>query len=254
MQGQESEKSHARKTPDLFQSRSPLAFPACISTAAGESGVNMDLFGRGDDVVRREDLAPGAAVLRNLVTARAPALLAAIDGVLQQAPLRNMVTPGGLTMSVRMSNCGALGWLSDRRGYRYGAVDPLSGQPWPDMPVLFRELAAEAADRIGIVDFVPDACLINCYEPGMKLSLHQDRDERDFNAPIVSVSLGLPAVFLFGGESRSDPARRVPLGHGDVVVWGGPSRLRFHGVLPIKEGVHPMTGRFRYNLTLRKAG
>lgn len=214
----------------------------------------MDLFESTDHEVREEELAPGAAVQRNLATARAPALLAAIDGVLKKAPLRNMVTPGGLTVSVRMSNCGALGWTSDRRGYRYSAVDPLSGRPWPEMPVLFRELATESADRLGFAHFVPDACLINCYEPGMKLSLHQDRDEQDFDAPIVSVSLGLPAVFLFGGESRSDRARRVPLGHGDVVVWGGPSRLRFHGVLPIKEGMHPMTGRFRYNLTLRRAG
>jgi alkylated DNA repair protein (DNA oxidative demethylase) len=216
--------------------------------------VNVDLFGSIDQEVREEKLAPGAGVLRNLATAGAPALLAAIDEVLTQAPLRNMVTPGGLSMSVRMSNCGTLGWISDRRGYRYSALDPQSGQPWPDMPGLFRELAVEAAKRIGFRDFAPDACLINRYEPGMKLSLHQDRDERDFGAPIVSVSLGIPAVFLFGGDSRSDRAQRVPLEHGDVVVWGGPSRLRFHGVLPIKEGLHPMTGRHRYNLTLRKAG
>jgi alkylated DNA repair protein (DNA oxidative demethylase) len=216
--------------------------------------VNVDLFGSIDQEVRDEKLAPGAGVLRNLATAGAPALLAAIDEVLTQAPLRNMVTPGGLSMSVRMSNCGTLGWISDRRGYRYSALDPQSGQPWPDMPGLFRELAVEAAKRIGFRDFAPDACLINRYEPGMKLSLHQDRDERDFGAPIVSVSLGIPAVFLFGGDSRSDRAQRVPLEHGDVVVWGGPSRLRFHGVLPVKEGLHPMTGRFRYNLTLRRAG
>jgi alkylated DNA repair protein (DNA oxidative demethylase) len=152
-----------------------------------------------------------------------------------------------------MTNCGAAGWVTDRRGYRYDPIDPVSGQPWPAMPPVFLQLASEAAAAAGFGDFSPDACLINRYEPGTRLSLHQDRNERDFNAPIVSVSLGLPAVFLFGGLQRSDRPRRVLLQHGDVAVWGGPARLNFHGVMPLKEGHHPMLGRCRVNLTLRKA-
>jgi alkylated DNA repair protein (DNA oxidative demethylase) len=199
-------------------------------------------------------LAPGAGVLRQFAAASAESLLGAIQGVLVHSPLRRMVTPGGSMMSVRMSNCGALGWISDRRGYRYADIDPLSDRTWPAMPIEFVELASAAAARLGFDGFLPDACLINAYEPGMKLSLHQDRDERDLSAPIVSVSLGIPAQFQFGGDKRGDPVQRMPLGHGDVVVWGGPSRLRYHGVLPIKEGEHALTGRLRYNLTLRKAG
>jgi alkylated DNA repair protein (DNA oxidative demethylase) len=165
-----------------------------------------------------------------------------------------MVTPGGFVMSVAMTNCGALGWISDRGGYRYSPVDPSSGRPWPAMPQSFLELAAGAAERAGFPGFVPEACLVNRYAPGARLTLHQDRDERDFSAPIVSVSLGLPAVFLFGGERRADRPQRVALAHGDVVVWGGPSRLRFHGILPLADGGHPLTGRHRLNLTLRRAG
>jgi alkylated DNA repair protein (DNA oxidative demethylase) len=153
-----------------------------------------------------------------------------------------------------MTNCGALGWISDRGGYRYAARDPQTQRAWPAMPDAFLELATRGAERAGFPGFVPDACLVNRYEPGARLTLHQDRDERDFSAPIVSVSLGLPAVFLFGGERRSDRVQRVALAHGDVVVWGGPTRLRFHGVLPLADGRHPLTGRHRVNLTLRKAG
>jgi alkylated DNA repair protein (DNA oxidative demethylase) len=157
-------------------------------------------------------------------------------------------------MSVAMTNCGALGWLSDRRGYRYDPIDPDTGQPWPALPASFRELAAMAAARAGFEGFEPDACLVNRYDPGARLSLHQDRDERDYRQPIVSVSLGLPAVFLFGGIERAEKAMRMPLAHGDVVVWGGPARLSHHGILPLKEGEHPLTGRCRINLTFRKAG
>ena len=182
------------------------------------------------------------------------ALMQALDLVVAEAPFRHMLTPGGRRMSVAMTNCGALGWISDRGGYRYAALDPQTERPWPAMPDAFLDLAARAAGRAGFPGFVPDACLVNRYEPGARLTLHQDRDERDFSAPIVSVSLGLPAVFLFGGERRSDPAQRVALAHGDVVVWGGPARLRFHGVLPLVDGRHPLTGRHRVNLTLRMAG
>ena len=203
---------------------------------------------------RTTSLAPGALLLGAFALPFEAGLLDAIDRVAASAPLRHMLTPGGRRMSVAMTNCGALGWISDRGGYRYAAIDPQTGHPWPAMPETFLELAASAAERAGFPGFVPDACLVNRYEPGARLTLHQDRDERDFSAPIVSVSLGLPAVFLFGGERRADRPQRVSLAHGDVVVWGGPARLRFHGVLPLVDGRHPATGHRRINLTLRKAG
>jgi alkylated DNA repair protein (DNA oxidative demethylase) len=156
-------------------------------------------------------------------------------------------------MSVAMTNCGSLGWVSDRRGYRYDTCDPLTGSAWPPMPSVFLDLAARAALTGGFPGFVPDACLVNRYEPGARLTLHQDKDELDYTAPIVSVSIGLPAVFLFGGDSRKDKQERVPVHHGDVVVWGGPARLRYHGVLALKDGRHPLVGAQRLNLTFRRA-
>ena len=201
-----------------------------------------------------QPLAPGAVLLRGFARAQEVQLLAGVEAVLAQAPLRHLITPGGFRMSVAMSNCGRLGWVSDLSGYRYDASDPDSGRPWPAMPAAFHELAAAAARAGGFEGFAPDACLINRYEAGTRLSLHQDRDEGNYDWPIVSVSLGLPAVFLFGGPKRSDKAQRVPLAHGDVVVWGGASRLHYHGVLPVKEGEHPLTGACRINLTFRKAG
>jgi len=170
------------------------------------------------------------------------------------APFRHMLTPGGHRISVAMTNCGELGWVTDRSGYRYTAVDPESGENWPSMPQGFRELARNAATEAGFANFVPDACLINRYDIGAKMSPHQDKDEHDFTQPIVSVSLGIPAVFLFGGLQRSDKAQRVEVSHGDVIVWGGSARLRYHGVLPLKEGEHALLGRQRINLTFRKAG
>jgi alkylated DNA repair protein (DNA oxidative demethylase) len=177
---------------------------------------------------------------------------AAIEDIASRAPFRHMITPGGFRMSVAMTNCGPLGWVTDRSGYRYSTVDPDSGKAWPEMPEAFLALARSAAERAGFERYAPDACLINRYQPGAKMSLHVDKDEQDFSQPIVSVSLGLPAVFQFGGLKRSDPAERMPLEHGDVVVWGGPARLRYHGVLPLKE--NPLYGTHRYNLTFRKAG
>jgi alkylated DNA repair protein (DNA oxidative demethylase) len=174
--------------------------------------------------------------------------------VIAQAPFRHMVTPGGLAMSVAMTNCGPYGWVSDRTGYRYDTIDPDGGQRWPPMPESFARLARAAASAAGFEGFAPDACLINRYEPRAKLSLHQDKDERDFGQPIVSVSLGVPATFLFGGAKRTDRTRRVPVRHGDVIVWGGPARLNYHGVLPLKAGHHALLGDRRVNLTLRKAG
>jgi alkylated DNA repair protein (DNA oxidative demethylase) len=201
----------------------------------------------------QEPLGPGAVVLRGFALAREAALLAALQDVARGSPFRHMTTPGGFQMSVAMTNCGLLGWVSDHAGYRYDPIDPDTGRAWPPMPRGFLQLAQDAAAAAGFMDFEPDACLVNRYAPGARLTLHQDRDEHDFGKPIVSVSLGIPAVFRFGGSSRADKPRRVPLHHGDTVVWGGPARLRYHGVLPVEEANHPLTGAFRYNLTLRKA-
>lgn len=213
----------------------------------------MNLFDNLEQPEPSQLLAEGAVVLRGFATAETAGLLSALEGIAAAAPFRHMVTPGGLSMSVAMTNCGRLGWVSDRRGYRYDALDPESGQPWPAMPPVFRSLARRAAAAAGYDEFDPDGCLINRYEPGTKLSLHQDKDERDFAAPIVSVSLGLPAVFLFGGLKRSDRPRRIRLESGDIAVWGGPSRLTYHGIAPLADGNHPATGRARINLTFRKA-
>ena len=217
--------------------------------------MNLELFDAPDAAEpATRALADGALLLRGFALAAQHELLADVRGVIAAAPLRHLVTPGGLRMSVAMTNCGALGWVSDSRGYRYDAIDPERGTAWPAMPASFRAIAQAAAARAGFDGFAPDACLVNRYQPGAKLSLHQDRDERDFGAPIVSVSLGLPAVFLFGGLRRADKALRVALHHGDVVVWGGAARLRFHGVLPLADGRHPLLGAERVNLTFRAAG
>ncbi|HSD60512.1 MAG TPA: DNA oxidative demethylase AlkB [Burkholderiales bacterium] len=214
----------------------------------------MNLFQvRGVIEPREERLAPGAVVLRGFAASDSAALLAALQGLTAEAPFRHMITPGGFRMSVAMTNCGALGWVTDTTGYRYDALDPESGRPWPRMPDSFLRLAQDAAAQAGFRGVTPDACLINRYEAGARLSLHQDRNERDFGAPIVSVSLGIPAVFLFGGGRRADSTSRVRLTHGDVVVWGGPARLRYHGVMPLKEGHHSLVGSHRINLTFRKA-
>lgn len=216
--------------------------------------MTADLFDAIDaNQAAREPLAEGAVLLRGHALALEAPLLAALQDVIAAAPFRHLVTPGGFTMSVAMTNCGTVGWVSDRTGYRYDTHDPDSNRPWPAMPAAFLRLAADAAASADYPDFRPDACLINHYEPGARLSLHQDRNERDFRQPIVSVSLGLPATFLFGGPRRGDPQRRLALRHRDVVVWGGPSRLFHHGVLALKDGEHPRLGRMRINLTFRKA-
>ena len=198
-------------------------------------------------------IAAGATLLHGFAAGEAPALVQAIDEVVAAAPLRHMVTPGGYRMSVAMTNCGAAGWVTDRNGYRYDDRDPLTGKQWPAMPGIFTDLARRAAAAGGFDDFEPDACLINRYEPGARLTLHQDKNERDYTAPIVSVSLGLPAVFLFGGLRRKDRPQRIRLESGDVAVWGGPTRLAYHGVAPLADGDDPLTGRCRYNLTFRTA-
>jgi DNA oxidative demethylase len=198
-------------------------------------------------------LGEGGVVLRGFARDQESALVATVDEIAATAPFRNMITPGGFRMSVAMTNCGRAGWVTDRKGYRYTPDDPVTGRRWPPIPPLFRRLAADAADAAGYPGFEPDACLMNLYEPGTRLSLHRDENERDMAAPIVSVSLGLPAIFLFGGHQRGDHARCIALESGDVVVWGGPLRLSYHGIAPLAEGEHPLTGRRRINLTLRKA-
>ncbi len=213
-----------------------------------------DLFaGLEPQQASRQDMADGAVLMRDRALAQADELIADIHRISSSAPFRHMVTPGGFSMSVAMTNCGTYGWVTDRRGYRYERQDPLTGENWSPMPESFLSLAVSAANEAGYPDFLPNACLINRYEPGAKMSLHQDKDEKDFSRPIVSVSLGLPVAFQFGGLQRTHPVTKYPLQHGDVVVWGGPSRLFYHGVLTLKNGVHEKAGPFRYNLTFRHA-
>ncbi|WJS85534.1 DNA oxidative demethylase AlkB [Paracoccus sp. TOH] len=217
-------------------------------TIAWEGSMEPDLFGTRRD----EPIGPGAVILRGF--ALDPAMLDEVARIAGLSPFRHMQTPGGRRIGVEMTNCGALGWVSDRRGYRYEPRDPLTGQLWPEMPPRFRQLAETAAALAGFPGFRPDACLINRYVPGVKMGLHQDRDEAGFDAPIVSVSLGLPATFQFGGPERGDPVAKHRLNHGDAVVWGGPARLNWHGILTLRRGEHPLTGACRINLTFRRAG
>jgi alkylated DNA repair protein (DNA oxidative demethylase) len=216
-------------------------------------GLTADLF---DSVAEaqpsREVIADGAVLLRGFVRPIEGELLAAVRAIVAQSPFRRMTTPGGHLMSVAMTNCGERGWITDHTGYRYDEIDPRTGVRWPEMPPVLADLARRAAEQGGFTGFAPDACLVNRYEPGTRLSLHQDKDELDLAAPIVSVSLGLPATFLFGGLARADKPRRFRLVHGDVVVWGGASRLAYHGVAPLAEGEHALLGRIRINLTFRK--
>ena len=216
--------------------------------------MTTDLFdGLPDLRPSREAIAEGAVLLRGFARPREDELIAALREIVAQAPFRHMMTPGGHQMSVAMTNCGDAGWVTDRSGYRYDGIDPESKKPWPPMPPSFLALAKQAALEAGFDNFATDACLINRYHPGARMSLHQDRDEGDFGAPIVSVSLGLPATFMFGGLKRSDKTQRYRLEHGDIAVWGGPARLAFHGVAPLADGEHAVLGRQRINLTFRKA-
>jgi DNA oxidative demethylase len=216
-------------------------------------GAAADLLSGIDAAAEHERIAPGAVLMRGFARTEIEALAAAIEAIARDAPFRHMITPGGFRMSVAMTNCGRAGWITDRRGYRYDEKDPLTDRPWPALPEIFRLLAARAAAAPGFADFAPDACLVNRYEPGARLTLHQDRNERDFAQPIVSVSLGLPATFLFGGLERSERPKRYALRSGDVAVWGGPARLAFHGVDKLAEGADVVFGPYRYNLTLRRA-
>lgn len=215
--------------------------------------MTADLFDNvADAQPSREEIADGAVLLRGFVRPIDGELVDAVRAIVAQSPFRRMTTPGGHVMSVAMTNCGERGWITDHTGYRYDPIDPRTGAPWPAMPPVLRDLARRAAEQGGFAGFAPDACLVNRYEPGTRLSLHQDKDELDYAAPIVSVSLGLPATFLFGGLARADKPRRYRLVHGDVVVWGGPSRLAYHGVAPLADGEHALLGRKRINLTFRR--
>jgi alkylated DNA repair protein (DNA oxidative demethylase) len=222
---------------------------------SGNPGIAMnDLFENVRPALpAREEMARGAVLLRGRALVLEDEVLAALESVVAAAPFRHMTTPGGFVMSAAMTSCGIAGWVTDRTGYRYDRSDPETGKPWPAMPTNFLRLAREAAAEAGYARFTPDSCLINRYLPGARLSLHQDKDERDFTQPIVSVSLGLPATFQFGGPRRADPVVKYPMRHGDIAVWGGPSRLFHHGVLTVKDGEHPKLGRQRINLTFRAA-
>ena len=213
------------------------------------SGDNLSLF----DLPALQTLAPQALLLRQFASPDERSIFDALTRVTEQAPLRHMRTPRGQALSAAMSNCGAVGWISDAQGYRYSPLDPQSGRPWPDLPPALLQLAQAAAAAAGFAAFDPDVCLINRYAVGASMGVHVDRDERDKSAPIVSVSLGLPATFMFGGAQRSDAVQRIGLRNGDVVVWGGASRLYYHGVARIAAGNHPLTGPYRFNLTFRKA-
>ncbi|MCG8691532.1 MAG: DNA oxidative demethylase AlkB [Minwuiales bacterium] len=204
---------------------------------------------RGGTAVRT--LADGVALMPGFVDAAD--LMPAVEAIAERSPFRHMVTPGGYRMSVAMTNCGRAGWVTERTGYRYDPMDPLTGRPWPPMPEAWSRLAAAAAAKAGFPVFRPDVCLINRYAPGARLSLHRDEDERDFSQPIVSFSIGLPAVFLLGGEKRTAKPHPIELLDGDALVFGGPARLCFHGVRPLKAGAHPVVGECRINLTFRHA-
>ena len=217
-----------------------------------QAGLMTPLFDSDSLPWSREPLEEGAVLLRGFASADAAVLIEEVGRIAQAAPFRHLAVPGGHTMSVAMTNCGRVGWVSDRTGYRYDPIDPQTGAPWPPMPAAFQDFAARAAAEAGFEGYDPDDCLINRYAAGAKLGLHQDRDEKDAWSPIVSVSLGLPATFLWGGKHRSDPLRRLRLESGDVVVWGGPARFVYHGVSPLKPGDHPLTGDVRINLTFRK--
>jgi len=210
----------------------------------------LELFGV-DAAGTPVSLGAGIALLRGFADSRA--LMPLVERVAAESPFRHLVTPGGQTMSVAMTNCGPVGWVSDRTGYRYSARDPLTQRNWPSMPEEFRRMALDAAARAGFPSFEPDACLVNRYSPGARLTAHRDADEQNFAQPIVSVSIGLPASFAFYGLTRGGKGQTVALVDGDVLVWGGPSRLVYHAVRPVKPGSHPLTGSFRYNLTFRHA-
>ena len=226
----------------------------------------MDLFENdlfGSPVEQQVHIAEGAMLLRQFVQQNKNALLdettvlADLNCILENSPLRKMTTASGFTMSVAMTNCGKLGWVSGSNGYMYSSIDPETAQPWPAMPPALLEAATRIARQAGYPGFLPDACLINRYLAGAQMGLHQDRDEKDFSQPIVSLSIGLSARFIIGGldsaAGRNAHTQSVVLKHGDAIVFGAAARLMFHGVLSLKPGHHPLVGNSRINLTFRVA-
>ena len=208
----------------------------------------MNLFTQLETEPTYEEVTPGAVLMRGLALPQDREFLAAVDTITAAAPVHHAVTPSGLPMGVMVTDCG------DSRAFanRWDPANPTHKRVWPPMPVVLRDFAIRCAVRAGFPKFRPDACHINQYEAGIKLGLHQDRHECDMTQPIVSVSFGLECVFLFGGLQRMDKPRHILLEHGDVFVWGGPARMCFHGVQPLKPGSHPLTGPYRINLTFRK--
>ncbi|THJ30850.1 DNA oxidative demethylase AlkB [Lampropedia aestuarii] len=213
---------------------------------------SFDLFADSPEE-QRVALGPQAVVLRQKASPLAAELVARIEDVLQHSPLYQMATPGGKPLSVRTTSCGTHGWSSDPTGYSYVRHHPLTDQAWPEIPAAWSALATEAAQEAGFAQFAPDTCLINQYGLDSKMALHQDRSEQDLRQPVVSISLGMSALFLWGGMQRSDKPAHVLLHHGDMVVWGGVDRLRFHGIKHLTGAPHPQLGAMRYNLTLRRA-
>ena len=214
--------------------------------------MTADFF--SDQMESQVMLAKGAYWLRGFALPQADTICAMLIEHLKNYPPQQMMTPMGYSMSVRTTSFGEFGWVSSKQGYGYAVKNSFTNESWPPIPESFFDLAQRAANQAGYVNFKPDTCLINVYEIGDKMGLHQDKDEADFSKPIVSVSLGLPVIFQFGGLTRTAKTLKVPLSHGDVVVWGADSRLCFHGVLPLKAGTHGTLGQRRINLTFRKAG
>jgi len=208
----------------------------------------MNLFSQLAAEPTHEEIFPGATLMRGLAQAQDGEFLEAMQGVLSAAPLHHATTPTGLPMGVMVSDCGT----PEAFRRRWDPANPAVRQMWPPMPRALLDFSLRCAVRAGFPLFRPDTCHVNRYQAGTKLGLHQDRHECDMSQPIVSVSFGLECVFLLGGLERTDSPKRILLEHGDVIVWGGPSRMRFHGVQPLKPGHHPLTGPYRYNLTFRK--
>jgi len=208
----------------------------------------MNLFSQLVAEPTHEEIFPGAVLMRSLALPQDNEFFTAAEAIIAARPLHHTTTPSGLPMGVMVTDCG------DSRAFanRWDTANPERMRLWPPMPPLLRDFAIRCAVRSGFPQFRPDACHINRYQAGTKLGLHQDRHECDWTQPIVSLSFGLECIFLLGGLQRTDKPRRILLEHGDVIVWGGPSRMRFHGVQPLKPGHHPLTGPYRYNLTFRK--
>ncbi len=198
-------------------------------------------------------ISPDAVLFKAALKPVASSLLEEIRTISGANPFRQRKTPGGQLMSAAMTNCGAWGWVTDADGYRYSDIEPETGRTWLPIPAVWIQWVNLFCQRAGLGTFNPDACLINRYAPGAGMGLHQDKDEKDLAIPIVSFSLGAPVLFRWGGLNRQEPVSEFLLEHGDVLVWGGADRMRFHGVKKLRRYQHPLTGHYRYNLTFRQS-